>query len=270
MSSEKNILPTKKKLEKAHKDGDLLKSRDLTVCIQLLVVPPVLLLSARLFYGSFQSLLLLSAESLRTKAYEALAGKIFLALSLLLLPVLAHLCSGLVVESIQSRGYCSAKAFSLKLNRLNPLEGLAKIWRAGAQNSLFPWGPLGESLKFSFFAGASCAAFYYALGGSIESIFYYDGTDIEELIRAYYEVGTHLVYGLMLLSAMLAILDFRLQSRRRRKRLMMDSAELKQELKESEGNPETRGMRRQLHQELIFSGFLTSLRKAKMILTGGS
>jgi len=61
-------------------------------------------------------------------------------------------------------------------------------------------------------------------------------------------------------------LDLLSEQKKRRKRLRMDFEEFKRELREAEGDPEMKGMRKQLAHEILFHGFLQSIRRAKVVV----
>jgi type III secretory pathway component EscU len=48
----------------------------------------------------------------------------------------------------------------------------------------------------------------------------------------------------------------------------MSADELKQEYKETDGNPEIKDSQRRLHQEVVLNQFIQGVRKAKVLLTG--
>jgi type III secretion protein U len=48
----------------------------------------------------------------------------------------------------------------------------------------------------------------------------------------------------------------------------MDVTEFRKEMRESEGDPELKGMRKQLFQESIFGSSLNAIRKAKVLVLG--
>ena len=72
--------------------------------------------------------------------------------------------------------------------------------------------------------------------------------------------------ALMVAVVILGVVDSLEQRRRRRERLKMDREELKKEFRESEGDPELMGLRKQMHRELLMTGMLQSVRKAKVVV----
>ncbi len=69
--------------------------------------------------------------------------------------------------------------------------------------------------------------------------------------------------------SLLGVLDFLVERLLVARRLRMDLAELKRELRQSEGSPETRALRRQLHQTLAQQALVQGVRRAKMLVVSG-
>lgn len=61
--------------------------------------------------------------------------------------------------------------------------------------------------------------------------------------------------------------DFAFQRFNHTKQLMMTKDEVKREHKDSEGNPEIKGKRKQLHQEMMQSGIAENTRKSSVVVT---
>jgi flagellar biosynthesis protein FlhB len=63
-----------------------------------------------------------------------------------------------------------------------------------------------------------------------------------------------------------ATIDLLLKARSRRKRLMMSTREVREELKESEGDPFIKSKRRRLHRQLVMNPLKQSVRGARVVL----
>src|SRR5690606_22312962 len=73
--------------------------------------------------------------------------------------------------------------------------------------------------------------------------------------------------NIMFVYIALSGVDYFFQKRQHIKQLRMSKDEVKREYKESEGNPEIKGKRKQLHQELMNSTSVEQTRKASVVVT---
>ena len=48
----------------------------------------------------------------------------------------------------------------------------------------------------------------------------------------------------------------------------MNASEYKQEMKESEGDPQLKGLRKQLHQEIALKNMLEGVKRSKVVIIG--
>ena len=80
-------------------------------------------------------------------------------------------------------------------------------------------------------------------------------------------IASYVIVTLSML-LLLSIADFLYERLKRAKRLGMDVNEFRQEMRESDGDPHLKGMRKQLHQELGMLASLDAVRRAKILLVG--
>src|SRR5690606_19118655 len=139
----------------------------------------------------------------------------------------------------------SAEALAPKLERLNPIKGLKRIF------SIQALVELGKTLlKFAVLTGLSAALL----------------ASLDGLVAA----ATHVKLAFVVLAAglvLIAAVDVPFQVWNHLRKLKMTRQEVKDELKETEGNPEVRGKIRRLQQEAAQRRMMHEVPLADVVLT---
>jgi type III secretion protein U len=274
MALSKNLPPSSRKLRKAREDGDVAKSKDLSSAVvltsgicTLLYLAPRTLLVIDLMQKSFAGARDFQSNNMLVYARHGWE----LLLSLLLPVLLVVFFAALSVEVLQVGLKFSFKPLGFKPSRLGFFRGLKRIFGFRENNNE---GGLPCELLFNISKIVSCLAVFGLVLAVAIAVFtrasigwqFVETQDVLSLL-GFAIMG--LSAGFLPLYLLIAGVDLLVQRQRRLKRLGMDIDELKRELRESEGDPETRGMRKQLHRELLAHGVLQGVRRAKLILLGG-
>ena len=152
----------------------------------------------------------------------------------------------------------SADALAPKLERLNPVRGLKRIF------SLQALVELGKTLlKFAVLAGLSIALLA-ALADDLLALGLMSPLDGLAAAAAHVKLAfVVLAAGLVVIAAV----DVPFQIWNHLKRLRMTRQEVKDELKETEGNPEVRGKIRRLQQQAAQRRMMQEVPRADVVLT---
>ena len=260
---ERTEAPTGKRLDKAREDGDLLKSKDAATAF--------VVLAGVGWLAMFGPSLLVACKAVMTAAFQFDHGDIedfspFRPLAqagVKLLPSLITLfvismVAGILSQAGLSGIHWQSKLMAPKASRINPASGLARIF--GSQG----WQELGKSiLKVGLLGGigyvmlqkASHATLRLApsdLGGALGNL----GDTLTTTLFA-------MAAGLMVIAG----IDLPLQIFRRMARLRMSKQEIKDEHKESEGNPETKAQQRAKARAMLGKGARKAIAEAHVVLT---
>jgi len=247
-SGEKTELPTPKKERDAREKGQVAKSQDVVSTVSLASVVAYIWFSAGSIYLAMEAMLdkaaILSVGNFNSVVYSALVvmGQDGLKLiwPILLLTIVAVMASTyfqigflVVFDSIQP-----------KLDHLSPLAGFKRIFSMKQLLEI-----LKGILKIAFLSTLLYFIIKDALGSYLSSfpcgILCIFGITVEILKKMF-------IYTFIVFSAVAAF-DFMYQRYSHTKNLMMTLDEVKRETKESEGDPEIKGKRKQLFQELVMS-----------------
>ena len=262
-SQDRNLPATERKLQKARDDGQVARSRDLshlavlgTGALSLLVLTPVMFNRLRLQVSQQ----LLFDASLASQPGVMLARlQDMVILGLLGCTIFAAIVgTAAVLGTIATGGWvASFKPLAPDFSRLNPITGFAR---------LFTKDKLTDVLKMTFMTVVLVAAASIFLGAGIETV-------VSLSLQAPSHAIRHLTdwltggMGLLLLVVLLAaMVDVPLQSFLHKSRLKMSHQEVKQEHKESEGNPHMKNKLRSRQREVAQGNSIRAVPKADFVL----
>jgi flagellar biosynthetic protein FlhB len=263
-AQERTEEPTPKRREDARKKGQVARSRDFNTTVSLLaggagclILGPAMLTEIVAMLGSGLALernLVFDAEAPQRLFYDAM-----LAAGFALAPLLALLFACSLLGPMALGGFSiSAEALQPKLERINPIKGLGRIFSANGLVEL-----LKAILKF-LLVGAVAALCLWQLTGWLMAL----GLGPVELSMA--QVGPRFAWCfLMISSAMLlvAMIDVPFQLWDHTRKLRMTRQEIKDEMKESEGRPEVKGHIRRLQQQAAQQRMMQDVPTADVVIT---
>lgn len=251
-SGDKTEQPTPKRLQDARKKGDVAKGRELTSTATLLVwlVAGALCLplAAERIAALCESLFARVASGWRAEGFgqvAALLGWQSIELALLLVAVLMLPVAvlGMLVEYLQAGPVLAFEKVAPKLENLNPAAGLKRM---------FSLDNLIELLK-----GILKTALLLAIGWAVARTLLPDAMRLAlSTDRPAQHLGALVWQGTVKTLAWtvgvfagVAFLDFLWTRHRFTKKMRMSLRDIKQEMKESEGDPHLKQQRKQAHAE---------------------
>ena len=259
---EKTEKPTPKKLRDARRKGDVPKSRDLVLAVGLLAALPVLWQLVRLAPERLSAVLDAAiatasggdfAESLDAVGAEAIST----ALSLSVLALVPIAVVGLLVTFLQIGPVLAFEKIAPKLSNLDPVAGFKR---------LFGVDGLVECAK----AVLLCLALF-AIGG------YLILSGLADLMRTPYAPPTGFAEAMLGLTlrmtvwslavfAFVTVLDIAWQHHSFEKKMKMSFRDIKDEHKNSEGDPQMKGERRKLAKQWAGEGSKKAASKASVLV----
>jgi type III secretion protein U len=251
-SGEKTEQPTPKKLRDAREEGQVAQSKELTTLSGMLAVVAVLSFSAHRIlelYAKNRDLILYKIQHQQLEFYsiiDTLFASLGTMLEICLPPIIIGAAVSGLVNLLQIGGIVFSKKFlSFDLNKFNPVQNFKQVFS------------LKNFIKFlrQFIEIGIMAAVAYSIGKhaakDILQLYY---VDIESIVLYMVWLIGKIFSYLFLIHVVCSILDFMLEKRNLTKQLMMSMSEVKQEYKNTEGNPEVKGRRKELHRELLEEG----------------
>lgn len=176
-----------------------------------------------------------------------------------------------IAEVLQVGIQWNPAPLSFQLSRLNPMKGIRRIlgWRS-TQGGGPPLDTVGEMLWILMIFSCGSALLIQQLWGVLHAG-WLSGQPLgaTEYLGLHHELIKMAGAGVAI-GTLAGIAEWLFARWRLVKRLRMDREELKRELRESDGDPELRGMRKHLHQELLAHGTLEGVRRAKVVISSGA
>jgi flagellar biosynthetic protein FlhB len=261
---EKTEQATPRRLEQAIKRGQFARSAE----VQTVFVLVAALLAFK-FTGE-------QMWSLLTGAYLAVLGHLHdIPLSLDTLPryalqgawvlsgcvaplVLGSVAASLLAGGIQSRFQTASEALEPNWDRLNPIEGFQRIFSV---RSLVPTGL--SLLKLAVISVISYSEIKEILNDPI----FYNGVDRARIASFLAESSFGLIVRVILALMIVAAGDYAYQFWQTNRDLMMTRDELKQELKNTEGDPHVRARQRRRRSLKTQRQMLQDVPKADVVVT---
>ncbi len=262
---EKTLDPTPTRLEQARRDGDVPKSQDVAAAASYLGVLLALLLGASgVFLGAAEPLaaFLARPEDLARLFFASggdaaviALGPALIALSPLLLAPMVLVLAALAA---QRAIVVAPKKIAPKLDRISPISN------AGQK-----FGPSGlveflkSTLKLCLIALALVVIFV-SEHDSVAQLMAYDGRAIGPLL---YEEGMLLLTATLAISAAIAAPDYLWQRYDHTRKLRMSLQEVRDEAKQTEGDPYMKQSRQARAREIATNKMLHDVPKADVVVT---
>ncbi|SEJ08626.1 flagellar biosynthesis protein FlhB [Frateuria terrea] len=261
---ERTEQPSEKRLREAREKGDVPRSRDLSGALVTLAGVAALLSGSERAMSHARTIYHLGLDYSRAALFsDALPARVLgmavrEALMLFTPVAVATLLATFAGPVLLGGIHFSGQALQPKFDRLNPAAGLGRIF---AMRGLVE---LGKALLKLLF-----------IGGALALLLKHSVDELQALGRADVTLGVVRAMSLLgrsalLFGALLALIgggDALYQKFDHAKRLRMTRQELKDEAKETEGNPELKGRIRQVQFEMSRRRMMQELPKADVIVT---
>jgi flagellar biosynthesis protein FlhB len=261
--SEKTEDPTQKRLDDALERGDVVKSQEVNTWF--IIAGATLALSA--FSGSIGSIrislrdLLANAHSIRTDGTSLmlLVKHIEYALIAALgVPMLVLVIAAISGNIVQHRLVFTAEGLMPKLNKISPLAGAKRLFGKQA------WANLLKGLFKVIAVGVVMAMVFWPERHRLDAMVLMDPWSIVDLTRS---LSLHLLGTVVAMLAVVAIADYLFQYRSWFERQKMSLQEIKEEFKQTEGDPHIKGRLRQLRDARRKKRMMAAVPTASVVIT---
>lgn len=262
MSGEKTEQPTDKRLRDAREKGDIAKSTEVVSAAVVLAVIAFFIASSDSVFSSLAAAVSYALENAARLPYEEavrLIGAVVVGCALsIVFPVVALvICAALLALLPQTGFLIAPKAAIPKIENLNPAKWFKKVF---SKNNLF------EFVKNIIKVVVLSVAVYRACSNHVREIFMLMRGDIGSMWRVAGSLFFDMAVYAIAAFGILAALDFVYNKFKYNKEHMMSRQEVKDEFKQSEGDPHIKQKRRQLHQEMANQNTVGKTRKAKVVI----
>lgn len=261
--AEKTEAPTPKRRQKAAEEGQVLRSRELTAAAVVLAGVLWLALSGPALMGALKAVMRESLQFGRADVEDFQPLRPILSVGLTLAPSMVMLFAVSIGVSVLSQAGLGGASFQSKLigfkaSRINPGAGLKRIFGTHG------WVELGKGLMKVVLLGVIGLWMLWSMRQ--ESLGLVAG-DVEGSVAA---LGWRLILLLLVMSGglvLIAGIDVPIQFIRLLNKLKMSKQEIKDEYKEAEGSPESKGAQRRRMREIFKESARKSVGTAHVVLT---
>lgn len=261
---EKTESATPKRLEQAREEGDVPRSRELSTCVTLLAAGGAFWFSGRALVRSLDHSLADGLSLDRALAFDsqllldhlaANLGGVLLAF----IPLAALVMAAALLAPVLLGGWVfTPKAFMPKLSRLSPITGIANIFSAHAGVELLK--AIGKTVIVATIAVVVVMNEEDAvLGLALEPLGEGSAHLCELLLVSFIAISS----GLLLI----AVIDAPYQLWHYANKLKMTREEVRQEAKESDGDPQLKARIRARQREMARRRMMSEVPKADVIVT---
>ena len=260
----KTELPTPKRLKDAKKKGQVAKSNELSPAVGLVIFSLAALYMGRLLLHNgmlfmrrgltFQ----LNEELTVTRAGEIMGERIADFFIILFPYLLVAVLIGIVMNLAQVGFILTAHPIKPDIKKINPIEGFKNIF---SKKAIFTFAKNFVKLLVVFYLT------YRTLSSSVSRILSAGMIGTEKLFFFLLEFARELTLIIGFVMLAIAATDYVFQRREHRDKLKMSKQEIKDEYKETEGNPQVKSARQQKQREISMNRMMTSIPEADVLIT---
>ena len=248
MSGEKTEQPTPKKLRDARKKGQVAKSKEVSSTMGIICVVSILWGLSDWYLQTFQEIVLMPAEVYHME-FKAAVKAAALGIAGKALMLIAPLVTASAVAAIAGNVMQFGLLFALEpikpdIKKINPIQGAKKI---------FALKNLVELVKSVIKIAFLSLVVYMVISDSLQDLMNMPWCGSSCMLPVVGSLLKKLMLYAIVAFIVIAVADFMFEKFQFTKEQKMTKDEVKREHKESEGNPEIKGKRKQIHQELINS-----------------
>jgi flagellar biosynthesis protein FlhB len=256
---------TPKKRSDARKKGNLLRSTDVGTSLQLLGFAAAFGFIASWTGQSLRQLIVTTLqnwvpqkEALTILMVQMAGHATVLAMVRTLAPIFVFaLATAVAVQSAQTRFFFSTEMLAVKPERINPLKGFKRIFSGRA---------MAELIKASAKIVVVAAVIWPPVRDSLARIAHLLSYDIRTASGLVQVLVRDVALRCAVVLIVIAAADFGYQWWRHERDLRMTKQEVKDEFKQMEGNPQTKGRIRQIQRQMAARRMMQAVPKASVII----
>lgn len=262
--SQKTEEPTQKKLDDARKKGQVAFSREVTSFLLLFgfvlflvwLLPSIMKNTAILLKPFIENSysVRLDSDNMMYISTDLLKG----VFALFSIPLFGVVLIALISSFMQNGIIFSFSSVTPKLEKISPIKGLKRMF---SMRSLVEF--LKGIGKISMIATVGVMAIYPDLA-ILEQVHTYS---VQDMLLLLMELAKRVLIGACVIMFVVATLDYSYQKFEYIKNLRMSKQDIKDEYKQSEGNPEVKAKLRQIRMERAQQRMMAAVPQADVVIT---
>lgn len=262
--AEKTEKATPKKLRDSRKKGQVAKSQDFPSAFTFVVSIAATLFSSGYLFQQISSYMIFTYRSIATNVdMENRAGSyLYQCLMVILncsLPIaVITTLVGIVINFLIIGPVFSSEVLKIDLKRLNPVTNI---------KNMFKLRTVFELLKSTLKISGAVILIYSVVYNSLPEIIATAAMPVSGIAEVFSNFLSKVIIRVGIFFLIVAFLDLAFQKKNFAKEMKMEKFEVKQEYKDTEGDPHMKSRRKQAAQEIAYQEGPSSARRAKAIIT---
>jgi len=260
---EKTEEPTPKKLQDARKEGNVPKSMETSGFVVLFIVIIVIIFYLKyvthylekfyIYYASF-----IGREIDKNTVFEILINTA-LNFFILLAPVLGAVMLAGILGNVAQFGFLfTTKPVMPKFEKINPIKGLKRLFSAKT---------IVEGIKTTLKVIIAFGVGSWFFSKFLDEIPKLELMSFFEQLKWFEQKALIIIFAMLGVFLVFATIDFIYQRHSYKKSLRMSKQEIKDEYKQTEGNPEVKAKIRQIQREMARNRMMSEIPKADVVIT---
>ena len=262
-NSQKTEDPTQKRLEEARRKGDIAKSQDVPIWFLMMAIAGIMAAAGPLAAMIADPLVRIMdhphAFHLAGGGAQQLMTSLLMSLALPLMVIFAAIAvAGVLGHIVQSRPLWTGEKIKPDLSKLSPMKGLQRMF--GMQG----WVNLLKSIAKM---GAITAAMIYAVWPEATAISESGRLDPSGMLAMTQVIAGRLLLAAVIVVGLIAGGDFIYQRWSFMQRMRMSRRDVRDEVKQQEGDPHIRARLRQIRLERSRKRMMQNVPKSTVVIT---
>ncbi len=262
--SSKTEDPTAKKLEEARKRGQVAQSKELNTWIMLLAATLIIGVSSKGMFNEFSDYLKIFLEQPHLMASgpggigSVLSNVGLKMLGIVAIPLLVLMLASFLGPFTQVGLMISPEVLKMDFSKVSVVKGVGRLF---SMRSVVEF--LKGILKLSVIGTIGFVLVYPYLGGIEHTL----DQSLEVMMATLYSMTMRMMIGILVALLAISIADVLYQRWEFNKQMRMTKQELKDEYKQTEGDPHVKGKLKQLRMEKARQRMMQAVPKADVIIT---
>lgn len=262
--SQKTEDPTPRRLEEARKKGQVAVSRELNNWIMLmagtlvvaLAAGPVMVNLADYMKGFIDHPHLMPQVP---GGFSVVLGQTFWhVVGVLMIPLLGLIIAAIAGPFAQVGPLFAPEVIQPDISKISPMKGFERLF---SRRSLMEFA---KGLFKIVLIGFVC---YVAIKPYFQGIDHFVGMAVPDMLKELLRLFVRMMIGVLVVLAVLAVIDVLYQRHEHLKKMRMSRQELRDEYKQSEGDPHIKAKLRQLRNEKARQRMMANVPKADVVIT---
>lgn len=261
---EKTEKATPKKLRDARKKGQIAKSQDLPSAFTFIASIWILLALSNYLFNKVGGFIVSAFSMVSMENLDKVIPNMYIeglrTIFLSAIPVLGLVAAiGVVVNFLSVGPVFAPEVFKFDIKKFDPVKNL---------KAKFKMKTLFELVKSLFKVGVAAYLIYGVMYKSLPVLIKTVAMPMSSALLIFHAFLMEVVVKVGLFFIAVAVLDFVYQKKNFAKEMKMEKFEVKQEYKNTEGDPQIKGKRREIAQEIAYQeGPAGGVKKAKAVVT---